>query len=123
MDQATAESIDSADVRGLSAADVAERVSAGQTNAFTADSSRSAWNIVRANVFTLFNAIVAACFLVLLLTNLVSAFVCRHKSPRWALLRVPFDVLAVLFTRRGIHESVCHKTLGIHSGLFVTNHE
>ncbi|MBB3157788.1 cation-transporting ATPase E [Microbacterium proteolyticum] len=67
MDQATADSIDSADLRGLSAADVAERVAAGQTNAFSADSSRSAWNIVRANVFTLFNAIVAACFLVLLL--------------------------------------------------------
>ena len=54
-------------VAGLSAADVAERVASGQTNAFTADTSRSAWNIVRANVFTLFNGIVGACFVVLLL--------------------------------------------------------
>ncbi|MEV8240567.1 HAD-IC family P-type ATPase [Microbacterium testaceum] len=67
MDQATAESIDADDVRGLTAAAVAERVAAGQTNAYAADTSRSAWNIVRANVFTLFNGIVAACFLVLLL--------------------------------------------------------
>lgn len=67
MDQATADSIESEAARGLSTAAVAERVAAGHTNAFTADSSRSAWNIVRANVFTLFNAIVAACFLVLLL--------------------------------------------------------
>ncbi|MDI9891439.1 HAD-IC family P-type ATPase [Microbacterium sp. IEGM 1404] len=56
-----------ADDRGLTEAEVAERVAAGQTNAFVADSSRSAWNIVRANVFTLFNGIVGACFLVLLL--------------------------------------------------------
>ncbi|MFE1664277.1 HAD-IC family P-type ATPase [Microbacterium sp. P02] len=51
---------------GLTAADVAERVSAGRTNAFEADSSRSVWTIVRANVFTLFNGIVFACFFVLL---------------------------------------------------------
>ncbi|MBD3940201.1 HAD-IC family P-type ATPase [Microbacterium sp. NEAU-LLC] len=50
---------------GLSAADVAERVAAGRTNAHTADTSRSVWNIVRANVFTLFNGIVFACFFVL----------------------------------------------------------
>jgi cation-transporting ATPase E len=63
MEQAT---VDVGDARGLTGAAVAERVAAGQTNAFSADSSRSAWNIVRANVFTLFNGIVAACFLVLL---------------------------------------------------------
>ncbi|MCS5495896.1 cation-translocating P-type ATPase [Cnuibacter physcomitrellae] len=57
------------DLAGLSAADVAERIAAGQTNAFVADSSRSVWSIVRANVFTLFNAIVAGCFLVLLLVG------------------------------------------------------
>ncbi|WJL97252.1 HAD-IC family P-type ATPase [Microbacterium sp. ET2] len=50
---------------GLRAADVAERVAAGRTNAFTADTSRSVWNIVRANVFTLFNGIVFGCFFVL----------------------------------------------------------
>ena len=52
---------------GLTLAQVAGRVAAGRTNAFTADSSRSVWNIVSANVFTLFNAIVGGCFLVLLL--------------------------------------------------------
>lgn len=52
---------------GLSADAVSERVAAGRTNAFVSDSSRSVWNIVRANVFTLFNAIVGACFLILLL--------------------------------------------------------
>jgi cation-transporting P-type ATPase E len=53
--------------RGLSDGEVAERVAAGQVNAYAADSSRSVWSIVRANVFTLFNGIVASCFLVLLL--------------------------------------------------------
>ncbi|WP_334147204.1 HAD-IC family P-type ATPase [Microbacterium sp.] len=52
---------------GLTAARVAELTAVGKTNAFAGDSSRSAWNIVRANVFTLFNGIVGACFLVLLL--------------------------------------------------------
>ena len=52
---------------GLTSAQVAERTAGGQTNAFTADTSRSVWNIVSANVFTLFNAIVGGCFLVLLL--------------------------------------------------------
>lgn len=50
---------------GLHAADVAERVADGRTNAFTADTSRSVWTIVRANVFTLFNGIVFGCFFVL----------------------------------------------------------
>ncbi|MBA8815418.1 cation-transporting ATPase E [Microbacterium halimionae] len=54
---------------GLTDGEVADRVSAGRVNAYTADSSRSAWNIVRANVFTLFNGIVGACFLVLLLVG------------------------------------------------------
>ncbi|GAA1699424.1 HAD-IC family P-type ATPase [Microbacterium sediminicola] len=52
---------------GLSAAEVAERVAAGRTNDFQADSSRSIGSIIRANVFTIFNAIVGSCFLVLLL--------------------------------------------------------
>ncbi len=50
---------------GLTAADVAERVATGRTNAFSPDTSRSVWTIVRANVFTLFNGIVFACFFVL----------------------------------------------------------
>ncbi|WP_439593423.1 HAD-IC family P-type ATPase [Microbacterium sp.] len=52
---------------GLTAADVAERIAAGRTNAYKADTSRGVWSIVRANVFTLFNGIVFACFFVLLL--------------------------------------------------------
>ena len=51
---------------GLSTADVAERVASGRTNAFSADTSRTWWSIIRANVFTLFNAIVFACFAALL---------------------------------------------------------
>lgn len=54
---------------GLTRAEVAERVASGKTNAFVADTSRSAWSIVRANVFTLFNGIVFACFLVLFLVG------------------------------------------------------
>ncbi|GAA1504292.1 cation-transporting ATPase E [Agromyces terreus] len=52
---------------GLTAAEVAERVADGRSNAFTQQSSRSVSSIVRANVLTLFNGIIAACFLVLLL--------------------------------------------------------
>lgn len=51
---------------GLSSAEVAERVAAGKTNAYSDATSRSAWSIVRANVFTLFNGIIVACFAVLL---------------------------------------------------------
>lgn len=54
---------------GLTRTEVAERVAAGKTNAFVADTSRSAWSIVRANVFTLFNGIVFACFFVLFLVG------------------------------------------------------
>lgn len=50
---------------GLSGGEVAERTAAGQVNAFQADTSRSAGSIIRANVFTLFNGIVFACFGVL----------------------------------------------------------
>ncbi|HWL77914.1 HAD-IC family P-type ATPase [Microbacterium sp.] len=51
---------------GLSGADVAERTAAGRTNAFETRTSRSAWSIIRANVFTSFNGIVLGCFAVLL---------------------------------------------------------
>lgn len=54
-----------ASTQGLSSAEVAERVAAGQTNAFVQDTSRSVWSIVRANVLTLFNGIILACFIVL----------------------------------------------------------
>jgi len=52
-------------LRGLTAAEVAERVADGRTNAFEQASSRSAWSIIRANVVTLFNGIVFGCFAVL----------------------------------------------------------
>ncbi|MET4157074.1 HAD-IC family P-type ATPase [Agromyces sp. PvR057] len=52
---------------GLTTAEVAERVADGRSNAFTQQSSRSVASIIRANVLTLFNGIIAACFLVLLL--------------------------------------------------------
>ncbi|WP_426225959.1 HAD-IC family P-type ATPase [Pseudarthrobacter sp. DSP2-3-2b1] len=51
---------------GLSAADVRERTLAGLANGEPEESSRSLWQIFRANVLTLFNAIVGTCFLLLL---------------------------------------------------------
>ncbi|MHA7301188.1 HAD-IC family P-type ATPase [Pseudarthrobacter sp. MDT1-22] len=51
---------------GLSADDVKERTLAGLANGVPDNSSRSLWQIVRANVLTLFNGIVGGCFLLLL---------------------------------------------------------
>ncbi|WP_308810247.1 HAD-IC family P-type ATPase, partial [Arthrobacter sp. HMWF013] len=51
---------------GLSAADVQERTLAGLANGEPEESSRSLWQIFRANVLTMFNAIVGTCFLLLL---------------------------------------------------------
>jgi cation-transporting ATPase E len=51
---------------GLSSADVSERVRGGLTNLVSSASSRSLWDILRANVLTLFNAIVAGSFVLLL---------------------------------------------------------
>ena len=50
---------------GLTGAEAARRAAAGQGNAYRAETSRSAWSIIRANGFTLFNGIVFACFGVL----------------------------------------------------------
>ena len=52
---------------GLTAAEVAERVAAGLTNKQDTSSSRKFSSILRANFFTLFNAIVGGSFLALLL--------------------------------------------------------
>ncbi|MEN9608504.1 MAG: hypothetical protein RLZZ06_435 [Actinomycetota bacterium] len=52
---------------GLTTAEVAERVAAGLTNKQDNSSSRSFTSILRANFFTLFNAIVGGSFLALLL--------------------------------------------------------
>ena len=54
-------------VRGLSQQEVTSRVERGLTNRVPDTTSRSLWQIFRANVFTLFNAIVGTCFLLLLL--------------------------------------------------------
>ncbi|KIS26129.1 ATPase [Arthrobacter sp. SPG23] len=51
---------------GLSSADVSERVRGGLANLVSNASSRSIWDIFRANVLTLFNAIVAGSFVLLL---------------------------------------------------------
>lgn len=51
---------------GLSAAEVAERVTRGQVNDVPVRSSRSLGEIVRANVFTRFNAIIGVLWLVML---------------------------------------------------------
>jgi len=64
MDSAT--SATPANDAGLTTAEVQRRVADGLTNNFTVPTSRSWGSIVRANVFTLFNAIVFACFAALL---------------------------------------------------------
>lgn len=51
---------------GLTAAEVEDRVRAGQTNAAAAPSSRSVSEILRANVFTFFNGLLAALLVVIL---------------------------------------------------------
>lgn len=55
-----------AEREGLSSAEVAERVSQGLTNRVPDTPARSVWDIVRANVLTPFNAIVAGGFVLLL---------------------------------------------------------
>ncbi|HEX2498344.1 MAG TPA: HAD-IC family P-type ATPase, partial [Actinomycetes bacterium] len=49
--------------------EVAERVAAGQTNAVRVHSSRSAADIVRANVLTRFNAIIGVLFLIIMVVG------------------------------------------------------
>jgi cation-transporting ATPase E len=55
------------EITGLTTDDVAVRVKGGLTNVVSDQSSRSLWDIFRANVLTLFNAIVAGSFVLLLL--------------------------------------------------------
>ena len=56
MDTSTATQVDVK--RGLAAAEVAERVARGEVNDVPDRASRSIGEIVRANVFTRFNAII-----------------------------------------------------------------
>jgi cation-transporting ATPase E len=55
--------------RGLTAAQVAERVAAGRTNAVEVRTSRTAGQIVRANVFTFFNGLLGGLFCVVIATG------------------------------------------------------
>lgn len=60
---------------GLTAAEVATRVADGRVNTQTQPSSRSLGDILRENIFTLFNGILTACFVaVLLLGDLRDGF-------------------------------------------------
>lgn len=59
------------DLTGLSDADVAQRVAAGQTNDVPTRAARSVSEIVRANVFTRINAILGTLFLIVLATGSV----------------------------------------------------
>jgi cation-transporting P-type ATPase E len=54
---------------GLTAGQVAERVAAGRTNAFETRTSRTVVEIVRANVFTVFNGLLATLFVIILTTG------------------------------------------------------
>ncbi len=54
---------------GLSAAEVAQRVSDGRSNDLPARSGRSTWDIVRANVFTRINAILGILLAIVLTTG------------------------------------------------------
>ncbi|MFG2832857.1 HAD-IC family P-type ATPase [Streptomyces sp. NPDC048434] len=54
---------------GLTAAEVAERVARGEINDVPVRSSRSAAEIVRANVFTRFNAIIGVLFVIILIVG------------------------------------------------------
>ena len=54
---------------GLTDAEVSQRIGAGQTNAADVRTSRSITQIVRANVFTVFNALLAALFVLTMATG------------------------------------------------------
>ncbi|MFH8405186.1 HAD-IC family P-type ATPase [Streptomyces sp. NPDC018019] len=55
--------------RGLTAAEVAERVARGEVNDVPVRSSRSTADIVRSNVFTRFNAIIGVLFVIILIVG------------------------------------------------------
>ncbi|HSO70593.1 MAG TPA: HAD-IC family P-type ATPase, partial [Arachnia sp.] len=57
------------ELRGLSAAEVAQRVAAGQVNTLPSRSGRTTWGIVRANVVTRVNGILFVLFLIVLITG------------------------------------------------------
>ena len=97
-------------ISGLSAAQVAERVSTGRTNEYRERTSRSAAQILRANVFTIFNGILgAALVLVLALGHWADAlfgFVLVLNTATGTLAEIrakrALDRLSVLETPRAI---------------------
>ena len=60
----------STDLRGLTAAEVAERVAAGKVNVTPDAHSRSFADIVRANTFTWFNGLIGSLWVVMLTIGL-----------------------------------------------------
>ena len=66
--------------RGLTAAQVAERVAAGRVNDVPVRASRSVWEIVRANVFTRINAILAVLFAIVMSTGFFLAYGSYDKA-------------------------------------------
>ena len=69
MESATTVTMPSLDEPGLSKQDVAERQTDGRDNAVKTSSSRSIVDIIRANVFTLFNGIILGAMVLVLLTG------------------------------------------------------
>ncbi|MEJ7651703.1 MAG: HAD-IC family P-type ATPase [Nakamurella sp.] len=92
---------------GLTANQVAERTASGRTNAVDTRSSRSVWEIIKANVLTRFNAILGALFVLILITGsiadglfglilvansligIVQEVLAKRKLDRLALLNAP----------------------------------
>ena len=58
---------------GLTDAEVQQRVSSGRTNAFTPKAARGAWDIVRDNVFTVFNMVLLIAVVATLIAGLATA--------------------------------------------------
>ncbi|MFD0704899.1 HAD-IC family P-type ATPase [Alloscardovia venturai] len=57
-------------ISGLSSNEVRERIQRGETNTLKTESSRSAADIIRSNIFTLFNAIILTAMLLVLITGM-----------------------------------------------------
>ncbi|HEY7813252.1 MAG TPA: HAD-IC family P-type ATPase, partial [Nakamurella sp.] len=92
---------------GLTGDQVAARVAAGQLNTTPGRSSRTVWEIVKANVFTRFNAILGALFVLVLVAGsladglfglvlivnsaigIVQEYLAKRKLDRLALLNAP----------------------------------
>ena len=65
----TTQAATASDLHGLTGAEVAERVAAGQVNTLPSRSGRTTWGIVRANVFTRVNLMLFVLFLCVLVTG------------------------------------------------------